>query len=103
MSLSQAHWWPLLLLPRSPELARHRLQHVKFVLPMSLTPALCWPLLLLPAALSWQDIVFTTWSGLRGSISLIMIAEFVTVTNFDTGTQLGEWPCVERLISGLSC
>jgi NhaP-type Na+/H+ or K+/H+ antiporter len=29
------------------------------------------------AGLGWAEVVFTGWSGLRGSISLIMIADFI--------------------------
>lgn len=30
------------------------------------------------AALSWADIAFTSWCGLRGAVSLIMVADFVS-------------------------
>lgn len=31
-----------------------------------------------PAVLSWPEVVFAGWAGLRGSVSLIMIADFLT-------------------------
>ena len=30
------------------------------------------------AALTWQEVLFTGWCGLRGAISLILIADFVS-------------------------
>ena len=33
---------------------------------------------LCPAVLSWPEVVFAGWAGLRGSVSLIMIADFLT-------------------------
>lgn len=30
------------------------------------------------AELSWAEVVFAGWAGLRGSVSLIMIADFLT-------------------------
>ena len=37
------------------------------------------------AALTWQEVIFTGWAGLRGAVSLILIADFVNATSLKVG------------------
>ncbi|KAL6780791.1 hypothetical protein ACKKBF_B11690 [Auxenochlorella protothecoides x Auxenochlorella symbiontica] len=38
-------------------------------------------------ALSTQDIIFTSWCGLRGAVSLIMVADFISNSQFHLGDR----------------
>ena len=42
------------------------------------------------AGLGWAEVMFTGWGGMRGSVSLIMIADFIA-NRWDVAVRAGGW------------